>query len=268
MTPREPTDEPIAQHALQGVSNTVRGLLYGADRDEVQTRYTVGELLRRVKGTPQTYGTRAIEHRAEELGFSMCALYRYISVAECWSKEDLSLLLDRTNRFGRPLSWSHLVALTSVAENAREAILHECLENAWTARELEHRVEMEQRPPSRDSDAAHTGEPVHAALKEGIQTLGRAVADVRMFSQALSHRLGDLATPINGRLIARALDVLNEARTELDAAEAQLKVATDSQKRLRVAPTRTEDLVPGEEHEGDLDAMVEPHPAKVRLKRR
>ena len=73
-----------------------------------------------------------MERAAEELGVAARILYRYIEVAQNWSEEDLKAQLQKTNRFGQPLSWTHFLALSRTRGlPERTRLLDQCLDNAW-----------------------------------------------------------------------------------------------------------------------------------------
>ena len=239
-----------AELALQGACSVIRGLLAGVERDEVLTRHRIGEALRKIKGARELYGGLGIDRVATELGVSKRYLYQHISVAEHWEEAVLKAQLEKTNRFGQPLSWSHLLALTAVSDAAARARLaEESLGNAWSVRELAEHIElrlaggeMAHRSDSsgsrgRSSDAARAGGAVRAALKEGIDSGGRAVSEVRLFEETLGERLADADDPVDAELVARALQTFGELQARAESAITRLRGASDtaSQRRVRVA---------------------------------
>ena len=226
-----------ADLALLGVCSVVRGLLSGATRDEVLTRYRVGEALRMVKGMPHTYGTQSVERIAAELGLAAPVLYRYIAVAESWSPEDLKRQTEKTNRFGQPLSWSHFLALTRAPESARVPLLDKCLENAWSVRDLRLRIERLAKKRSAERAGARAADAVHTALREGIQNAHRAVAEFRALVETLDDRSTGLEDPIDAELLARAVETLEELHAGAEATLVLLRGAGQSQRRILCAPS-------------------------------
>ena len=105
--------------AVAEVSRTVRGLLVAADSSEVVTRHEVGELLRHAKGAPRTYGKHVVEEVAADVGVGARVLYQYIAVAEAWSATSIHRELQKRNRVGQALSWSHFLVLTRVVSLGR-----------------------------------------------------------------------------------------------------------------------------------------------------
>jgi CheY-like chemotaxis protein len=110
---------------------------------DARTRYDIGRIVAELKARPDAYGHGAVSVAAAALGEDIPSLYRYARVAERWTREELDALLARTMRDGRPLSWSHLVALASVQPGeayARlvERTLGECL----SVRELDEAVDQ------------------------------------------------------------------------------------------------------------------------------
>ena len=242
-----PSKASEENRALLGACSVIRGLLAGVERDEILTRHRVGVALLAIKQRRDTYGTQAVERVAEELGVGTRLLYQHITVAEHWTEVEIRVQVDKTNRFGQPLSWSHLLALTRIDDaNARIALVDDCLGNAWSVHELTQQVEQhvasamaQQDNRPRSSDAARAGEAVRAALKEGIHSGGRAVSDVRLFEEALGERLADADEPVDDELLGRALRTFEELQARAESAIARLREArmTASQRRVRVART-------------------------------
>jgi len=228
--------------ALLGVCSVVRGLLSGAARDEVLTRYRVGEALRMVKAMPQTYGTESVERVAAELGLSAPMLYRYIAVAESWSAEDLKRQAQRTNRFGQPLTWSHVLALTRAPESARPGLIDRCLANAWSVRDLKRRLD---RLAMQRSDGARAANAVHVALREGIQNAHRAVTGFRALVETLDDRAAGPEEPMDAELLARAVEELEALHAGAEVALALLRGAGHSRRRLLSAPASGDLARPG-----------------------
>ena len=222
--------------SLLGVCSTIRGLLAGADRDEVETRHRAGLALRLVRGAPQTYGQHAVEGVADELGLSARTLYQCINVAECWSAEELRAELEKTTRFGMPLSWSHFVHVAAVRDGRlRASLLDRCRDNVWSVRELAQRIkETSLSRAPRAGDGLHDGEAVRAALAEGIETADRAVDDVRLFERALEERLADVGGLIDDDLLDRAEQTYAELQARAEGALARLRAARLSQRRIRL----------------------------------
>jgi len=260
--------EDTVSLALLGVCSTIRGLLVGAERDEVLTRHRVGEVLRAIKRSPHTYGKQSVERVAAELGMSAPVLYRYIAVAENWSAAELAAQMEKTNRFGQPASWSHFVALTKARDRAsRLALLYESLANSWSVRELTQRMDRMDPATGHGADAVHAGEPVSAAFKEGVQTGGRAIADLRTFTDALDERLADSSEPVDDALLERVLDTFEELQVRVEAAIARLRGARQSQQRLRCAAPAFEEAE-GAEDEADQEDDLEDEPAPSGKSRR
>ena len=235
--------------ALLGACSVIRGLLAGAERDEVLTRHRAGEALRTLKRAPETYGTQSVERVAAELGMSARVLYRYIAVAESWSESQLKVEIDRTNRFGQPLSWSHFLALAKVDDaRSRALLIDECLANAWSVRELTQRMQaVAERAAGRERNR---GEAVRAALNEWIHTGDRAVTDLRVFADALGDRLAEPGDPIDEQLLARAVETFEELQAHAESTLGQLRGAYQTRRRLRCGP---------DDHDGVTTAEVSSH---------
>ncbi len=259
-----PSESEEMNRAILGICSVIRGLLAGASHNEVMTRHRVGEVLCRIRSMPRAYGKRCVERVAEEIGMTPAKLYRHIAVAECWTPAGLAERMERTNRFGLPLTWSHLVALAKVADStAREFLLDQCLENAWSVRELSHHVVSLTDRGAR----AGPGGAVHAALKEGIDFGNRAAADVTLFTRLLAEQLEAIEVEPDEQLVARAIATFQELSTRAESAIAELRGATRSEQRMRcpqeVAPLPSAGLA----CDDGPDEQDEPAPAVIGARR-
>lgn len=214
---------------------TIRALLAQAVREDLYARYRVGALLSIVKRAPSTYGEHAVERLGAELGIATATLYRYATVADCWSLEDVESQGTRTNRFGEPLSWSHFVALTRVPHPAaRRALTEECRQKGWSVRKLTEVVTRLARA-GENNDGAEAS--VRIALNEGIQSATRATVELDIFSEALATRLADLEEDADEALVERAITAFQELNVRAESTLSQLRGATRaSEQRLRCAP--------------------------------
>jgi CheY-like chemotaxis protein len=101
------------------------------------TRHAIGAAVADLKARPAEYGTGAVATAAAALGEDVPTLYRYAGVAERWSAAELTRILARKGRDGRPLSWSHLVVLAAVPSAAtRERLMERALSEMLSVREL------------------------------------------------------------------------------------------------------------------------------------
>ena len=225
-----------ADAAIVDVSSVIRGILAEAERHDTLARHRVGEMLRGVKRSTDTYGTHAVDRVAAEIGVPARELYRHIAVAECWSEAELTALVRETTRFGQPLTWSHFLAIATAREHvSRAALLGECLKNAWSVRELTQRIDGLSAHRGRSRDAVRAGEAMLAAIKEGVQTAGRAVAELRTLEDALADRLDDADEPLDDAVLAHAEERFDELLARASSMLEQVRRARQSQTRLRCA---------------------------------
>jgi hypothetical protein len=263
MPPDKPPKPKTHDEAIDGVCSVVRGLLASADEAEVTTRHHIGAVLSDVQVKVDTYGLHAMERVAERLGISVRGLYQCVAVADTWNAHQLQKELEKLTCHSRPLSWSHMVALTTVPEpKQRNAIADECRANAWSVRELLRHIE-ERSEKSRPADAARPGEEVRVALREAIHVGGRALADVRAVEEAIERRMLDADASVDETLLTRALRTYEELVAQAQLTVTRLREASPSRKRLRV-PAPPKPLSPEEEEEAIL-AEEEEAPKKPRL---
>jgi hypothetical protein len=259
--------------ALLDACETIRSLLAQAVRDEVLARYHVGSLLVVIKRAPQTYGEHAIERLAGELAMAPPTLYRYATVAESWTLLEIQAQSTRVGRFGEPLSWSHLVTLTKVANaSTRRVLVDECLAKGWPVRKLNQAIGALGGAPREDDDTAQAEASVRVALTEGIQNATRAAVELDIFAEALASRLAELEEqdPNAGSheaLVMRAIEAFQGLHVRAESTLSQLRGAKrSSEKRLRCAAPARLDASSEEEDDGD-PAAGDAH-LRIRVRRR
>jgi hypothetical protein len=122
---------------------------------DTPTRYAIGALVHEVKRAPDTYGGGAVMQLAASTGADLATLYRYASVAACWTLDEVTRL--SAPRGAYVMSWSHLVAIANVADaGERVAWIERCRGVGLSLRQLEALL------------AAASAEP-----ESGRETLGR-----------------------------------------------------------------------------------------------
>jgi hypothetical protein len=150
--------------ALRSACESVRALLAGGARDDARARYRVGVIVSAVMNAPGKYGSRAVDEIARAVGTNVHTLYRAAAVAECWSEPQMDALLQRTNGFEQPLSWSHLVLLAGVISTKRRAeLVDKALRDDLTVRQLAVLVDDGGQDPSTDEAFAVLHRVVRAA---------------------------------------------------------------------------------------------------------
>ncbi len=105
---------------------------------DATTRWEIGRIVAELKSQPERYGEGAVAIAASIIGEDLPSLYRHARVAERWGAEAWRTLAARRTWRGRPLSWSHLVALTPIESDAECAVwIDRVLQDDMTVRELE-----------------------------------------------------------------------------------------------------------------------------------
>jgi hypothetical protein len=123
LTPRSLPRGTVAPRAMVGLLQTA--ILRSHDPLE---RYAAGEIVAAVKRDAATYGDSAVTSLAKSVGEDIATLYRFASVAECFTRAEVKRLL------ASGLTWSHLVALARVPDEKRR--------KAWTARAMRTKVSV------------------------------------------------------------------------------------------------------------------------------
>jgi hypothetical protein len=132
---------------------------------------------------------------AEFLEEDLVGLYRYASVAECWSEEEVHELMGR-HPGERALTWSHLVRLAAVDKPRERA--------RWTRRARIEQLsvrELAMRLGRREANAS-----AGLRLERAVRAASRFLAELE------SDRLGDVGVVRNRKALEHALDVHEKIR--------------------------------------------------------
>ncbi len=211
--------------------------LLGRPADE-HTRYEIGALIAEIKSDPATYGPGAVSVVATAVGEDVASLYRYATVAECWSAEQFEALLRRGGRRGARLSWSHLVLIASLPSPAGRA--------RWTERTLAEGLSVRQLALLLADEAP---ESAPGLARDAIAQLGRlARASERWLTEAsalLESAIGRLESLPGGECgVADSLERVVVAHARLHTASSeQLRLLRAQRVRFqRPAPAEDVDL--------------------------
>jgi hypothetical protein len=190
-TPKRATSGDM-NAALAKQCAALRVLLAKANADEIRTRYRVGTIIVRVQEAPKTYGTRSVEVLARALDYERTTLYRHASVARAFDQKTVDRMLAKSQR---AVSWSHLVVLASVTDEALRSRLLELVLKGTSVRDLQ------QVASSGGMLVGATDTPASAlrhliAVTESLK--GRVAADVTFdFSDSVHDReVLDLASKL------------------------------------------------------------------------
>jgi len=130
----------LMNDALRKQYKSIHNLLVEADTNNNRSRYKIAVLCLRVRdgdGMEKTYGERAVNQLANALGKKKTWVYDWARVPDAWDAKHFEKLVARKDRFKKPLSWSHFVALSVVKDaSERERLTEESLTRGWTVREL------------------------------------------------------------------------------------------------------------------------------------
>jgi hypothetical protein len=196
--------------ALQEACVRAREALQRSISGYADGRYDVGRVVRDVSSAPQKYGEEAVKQLGRALGRSDDSLYDYAAVVEAWpDKRSFNALFNRKNANGVALSFSHLVVLAHVKEEARRSVLaDEALAEALSVVVLKKRAEQAGR-------AKKQGEATQAT-----SPLMRSVARLGRVTQSIQAELSSLATtPTTPELLSElqgVIDAQQAAKAELE----------------------------------------------------
>jgi hypothetical protein len=206
------------QASLRRKRDRIRALL--AEPISARARYAVGKTIADIKGRPEKYGEGAVARLAASLEEDLPSLYRYATVAECWSPAQFEALLLRAGADGHHLSWSHLVLIAGVASPASRA--------HWTDRVLKDRLSVRE-----------LGALLSASMPAGDGQGRSAVASLGRIARISERWIGTLDSRVGAALAtlasaSRPSPGLRAALERLVTAQERLRNATDHHiERLR-----------------------------------
>jgi hypothetical protein len=103
--------------AFNAVAERIKKFLVKNDNSNALGKYVVATEVKAVMDERTKYGSRAVEKLARKLGLKAKLLYRWAAVATIWPDQaDFYALVQRRNKYGIPLTWSHLEVLTEVTD--------------------------------------------------------------------------------------------------------------------------------------------------------
>ena len=111
--------------------------------DEAVKRYRIGQLLHAGLNDERRYGESIVLNIAFALGMAFSSLYRWAKVAAAYPPEVFEELLQRRSRHGNRLSWSHLVHLARIKDQAeRQRLIDTVIEKDLSTDQLDERIKQ------------------------------------------------------------------------------------------------------------------------------
>ncbi|MFE8599856.1 hypothetical protein [Archangium violaceum] len=227
---------------LREALEKLRELVTQSDTQDAATQYSIGCVVRDVQDAPGKYGAGSVKRLARELGRNETSLYHRAQVARTWPPDEYAALLAKKNSKDLPLSFYHLVALSSVADRqAREQLIEEVLAESYTVKATKRLVEARAAPaavedgaaeeePSSSDEGGATEEkrtakvPAYRVLTNLVSQSERMLSETEVVEKVLTELKGG-ATPTVTALVKKAAEVQRalgkacmESAERLDAA--------------------------------------------------
>jgi hypothetical protein len=213
---------------LREALEKVRELVVQGDAEDASTQYSIGSIVRDVQDAPGKYGAGSVKRLAQEMGRDEKSLYHRAQVVKTWPPDEFKALLDKKNSKGMPLSFYHLVALSSLEErNARERLIEEVLKESHTVKATQRLVKVRGVPAVADDGA------VDRVLSNADE--GGTVDETRP-AEVLAYRVLTKLVSQSERMLSET-EVVEKALTELKggatpAVTALVKKAAQAQRAL------------------------------------
>jgi hypothetical protein len=138
--------------ALREKVTWIRNYFEDEWRRSIVGRYQVAVIIREIyddvtdsKGS--VYGANAVEAIKESFGWDDGIIYKALHVADAFTPEQIDGMAGLRLPGGRPLSYSHVVALAAVDdEGRRQKLLARTVKEGWTSRKLVNAAELPADP--------------------------------------------------------------------------------------------------------------------------
>jgi hypothetical protein len=198
---------------LRAKYQEIRKLLAELTAHDVRSRHKIGLLVREIHDDrDKLYGTQAVGKLAESFGLDEDTLYRYATVAETWNEEQIVEILKRENIHGRPLSWSHLVALAKVSDaEEREQFLAKAIDEGLSVRELESLID---RPASPSRTTRTIPAPVDSGLRRMIAESQAVTSHSAVWAKTVFDRLDTLSPSQFSKGLRQTLESARDGQLE------------------------------------------------------
>jgi hypothetical protein len=209
---------PTTALALEKKVEAIKQLLAEADKQDVAARYKIAIQFHEViagDGKNKKYGAGAAKRLGNALGWSRSVVYAFDAVAKAWDQEKFDAMAAKRDKFGKPLSWSHLMVLAAEKDaKRRRDLTSQTLGSGWSVRELKRNVRGET-----PDGAEKTGEspkpprPLTNAVDNYTTTLAAAKNNAGVYGETIGEQIEN-AEP--AELKCDVLLRLKQARQDLE----------------------------------------------------
>ncbi len=236
-------------------------LVIETDERDVPARYKVAVACQAViagDGKGKTYGAGAAKKLGKSLGWNKSTVYAYEAVAKAWNQEKFDELAAKRDKYGKPLSWSHIMFLATEKDaKRRRTFTKQTIDNGWSVRDLKKKVGgKSDETETTGAEGPKPPRPLVNAVDNYATALTTAKANADTFGQAIDEQI-EHAKPeeLKSDLLAR----LKQARKDLD-------------EHYRTEAKRLDALIQAIEsgehtgHESADDSAANAHPVKGKRK--
>ncbi len=128
-------------------------------------RYQVAVTIREIyddvnENNGAVYGAKAVQVIKDFFGWDDGTIYHAMRVADAFTPEQIQDIADKQTPRGRPLSYSHVVALAYVEDDSkRENLLKKAVSEEWSSVKLSNAAGL-SRTPNRDKQEDGRGRPL------------------------------------------------------------------------------------------------------------
>lgn len=235
-------------HALQSEYNTIRALAAQADHQDALARHEIALHCHTVcegDGQGGTYGDRAVVRLSKALGWSKSTVYEYAVVAATWpDKQVFAQFAEQEDRYGKPLSWSHIVLLAAVADTGRRnELVKDAIKHGWNVRDL--RKELRGGTPKQKAKGAAPADAesklprvLATAVQNYVAQVAGLKANATVFGEHLVQKIKQ-AEPAD--LTDAVVDRLTKARQNLWGLVQQLDEYIEQAQQRRMMASQPPD---------------------------
>jgi len=195
----------------------IKNLIKAVETKDVERRYALARRFADIRAGDgkKKYGTGAVKKLAAALGWSKSSINDYANVAEAWpDKRKFVALVKKTDKFGKPLSWSHFVEIAKADDKKQRAKLVEAaLKHGWSVRELKAGGTQKAVASTKAPEQPVPSRPLALAATNLVTQFEAANQNTETFGQHLGKQLKEVeAYDLSDEL----LDQVKQARSNLE----------------------------------------------------
>jgi hypothetical protein len=156
---------PMDESQLTENIEKIKNRCYNAVRSDTEEHFWIAKDIEDLcNAGDKQYGAGVMKKLAEATGYSEEKLRQSVLVARSWPPEEMKTILLRKNKFGMPITWSHLTTLAQIkSKSDRDAFLEDVLSEGLSVRKLKEKCKGQNE---NDEEIAEVDEDISMEEEE------------------------------------------------------------------------------------------------------